>query len=98
MKERYTGVAGIVFVVLVVVGSLQPGPGNPDVPAAKIAHELVAYRTSVILTAYVVLAATIPFLFFAAGISKRLSVGDPLASATRSRRPTSAARAAQSDR
>lgn len=80
MKERYVGTAGIVFVVLMVVGILLPGPGNPNVAAADIAKDLVTHHTSVVVDAYVVLVATIPFLFFAAGFNKSMSTGDPLSS------------------
>lgn len=68
--EPFVGAAGILFVVLYVVPAIIWGGVRPDDPAAAVTNALTAHRSAAIAAAYLLLAASVMLLVFAAGVSR----------------------------
>lgn len=68
--EPFVGAAGILFVVLYVVPAIIWGGVRPDDPAATVTNALTAHRSAAIVAAYLLLAASVMLLAFAAGMSR----------------------------
>lgn len=68
--EPFVGAAGILFVVLYVVPTIIWGGVRPDDPAATVTNALTAHRSAAIVSAYVLLAASVMLLAFAAGMTR----------------------------
>ena len=75
VTERYTGVAGILFVILYVIPALTWGGIRPDQPATSVASELINHRGAAVVSAYLLLAGSVALLVFAAGMSRAAAGG-----------------------
>ena len=71
--ERFGLAGGVLFVVLIVVGTLIGGiTPKPTDSAAKIAHYFTQHQTALKFGAYLSGAAAVPFLWFAGTLWSRL--------------------------
>lgn len=68
--EPFVGVAGILFVILYLLPTIVWGGVRPDDPAATVTNTLTAHRSAATASAYVLLAASVMLLAFAAGMSR----------------------------
>lgn len=68
-RERYAGVAGILFVAAVVAASLAGGQSpDPTAPAAQLAGALRGQRYGILAGVDLQFAAAIPFVLFLSGL------------------------------
>jgi hypothetical protein len=75
--ERYVGIAGIAFLVLISVsGAFFAVRIKADEPAAEVVSTLMGHRAGAVADAYLLLAALVPLLVFTAGIITILGRND----------------------
>jgi hypothetical protein len=72
---RRGGVAGIIFLALLVAQTVWAGePPDPGAPPVTIATWLADHRTQVLGGSYLIVLATVVFLFFVVSLCRRLEV------------------------
>ena len=75
--ERIGGIAGILFVVLVMATFFLPETPDPDDRTLDIARQVAEDRDGLIAGIYISGIASAVFLFFTAGLWARLRAGEP---------------------
>jgi MFS family permease len=72
--ERWAGLAGLAFVVVVIASFFTPSVPDPDTPTLRVVAEVVDDRDGLVLGVYLGWLAAALFLAFTAGLWGRLRV------------------------